>query len=188
MEFINGATLYNFPDKSKGVYDMSFNHAPLVHAKTLPPYNQKFLVGKSAEAINKEAGKVSRPLLLNPKKKVVYQTNALTDLGGRNVLKSQGADGSGITSTKDATSTRTPSTERLREPIPCQGRKELLNLVQKAMRSPNYEAQSVPSSKRKRVAALPSKIDRKLVYLTPMPLYSTGTAVAGAGLIKSKGV
>ncbi|KAI8546694.1 hypothetical protein RHMOL_Rhmol07G0139800 [Rhododendron molle] len=177
---------YGTLDKSKGVYDMSFNHAPLVHTKTLPPYNQKFLVGKSVEAINKEAGKVSRPLLLNPKK-VVYQTNALTDLGGRNVLKSQGADGSGITSTKDATSTRTPSTERLREPIPCQGRKELLNLVQKAMRSPNYEAQSVPSSKRKRVAALPSKIDRKLVYLTPMPLYSTGTAVAGAGLIKSKG-
>ncbi|XP_058222138.1 uncharacterized protein LOC131332092 [Rhododendron vialii] len=178
---------YGTLDKSKGVYDMSLNHAPLVHAKTLPPYNQKFLVGKSAEAINKEAGNVSRPLLLNPKKKVVYQTNALTDLGGRNALKSQGADGSGITSTKDATSTRTPSTERLREPIPCQGRKELLNLVQKAMRSPNYEAHSVPSSKRKRVAALPSKVDRKLVYLTPMPLYSTGTAVAGAGLIKSKG-
>lgn len=177
---------YGTIDKSKVGYDMSFTHAPLVHAKTLPPNNQKFLLGKSLEAIDKDAGKVSRPFLLNPKKKVVDQTKALIDLGTRNVMKSQGADGSGITS-KDVTSNRTPSTERLREPIPCQGRKELINLVHKAMRSPNYEAQSVPSSKRKRVAALPSKIDRKLVYLTPMPLYSTGIGVAGAGPIKSKG-
>ena len=60
--------------------------------------------------------------------------------------------------------------------------------MHKAMQSPNYESQSVPASKRKRVAALPHKVDRKLVYPTPMPLYSTGIAVAGASLIKNKGV
>ncbi|KAI7981388.1 Cell division cycle 7-related protein kinase [Camellia lanceoleosa] len=155
----------------------SFNRFPhpLDHSKTLPPSNHKFLIGKSLEAITQDTGK-----------KVVDQTNAFSDLGNRNVMKSQGADGSGITSAKDATSTRTPSTERFREPIPCQGRKELISLVHKAMQNPNYESQSVPASKRKRIAALPGKVNRKLVYLTPMPLYSSGIAVAGAGLVNNK--
>ncbi|KAL6979788.1 non-specific serine,threonine protein kinase [Sarracenia purpurea var. burkii] len=178
-------------DKSKVGHDTSFNRAPLLHARTLLPNNQKFSISKFSEATKQEPVKFSKPLLLpkNLKKKVVVdQTNAFSNLGrGGNVMKSQGADGSGITSTKEATSTRTPSTERLREPIPCQGRRELISLAHKAMQSSNYEAQSVPASKRKRIAALPQKMDRKIVYPTPMPLYSTGTAVAGAGLIKNKG-
>ncbi|CAL5359743.1 unnamed protein product [Camellia sinensis] len=176
-------------DKSKVGHDVSFNHVPPAHTKSLPPTNQKFLVSKSLEAINKQTGKRSKPLLSpkNLKKKAVDQTNAFSELGSRNVLKSQGADGSGITSAKDATSTRTPSAERLREPIPCQGRKELISLVHKAMQGPNYEALSVPAPKRKKVVALPGKVDRKLVYLTPMPAHSAGIAVAGAGLLKNKG-
>ncbi|CAL5429594.1 unnamed protein product [Camellia sinensis] len=182
---------WNYWYKSKVGYDVSFNRFPhpLDHSKTLPPSNHKYLIGKSLEAIVQDTGKVSKPLLLprNLKKKVVDQTNAFSDLGNRNLMKSQGADGSGITSAKDATSTRTPSTERFREPIPCQGRKELISLVHKAMQNPNYESQSVPASKRKRIAAVPGKVNRKLVYLTPMPLYSSGIAVAGAGLVNNKG-
>ncbi|KAL7188505.1 hypothetical protein ACSBR1_038382 [Camellia fascicularis] len=180
---------YGAIDKSKVGHDVSFNHVPPAHTKSLPPNNQKFLVSKSLEAINKQTGKRSKPLLSpkNLKKKAVDQTNAFSELGSRNVMKSQGADGSGITSAKDATSTRTPSAERLREPIPCQGRKELISLVHKAMQGPNYEELSVPAPKRKRVVALPGKVDRKLVYLTPMPVHSAGIAVAGAGLLKNKG-
>ncbi|CAL5436775.1 unnamed protein product [Camellia sinensis] len=184
-----GITLHNFTDKSKVGHDVSFNHVPPAHTKSLPPTNQKFLVSKSSEAINKQTGKRSK-LLLSPKnlkKKAVDQTNAFSELGSRNVMKSQGADGSGVTSAKDATSTRTPSAERLREPIPCQGGKELISLVHKAMQGSNYEALSVPAPKRKRVVALPGKVDRKLVYLTPMPVHSAGIAVAGAGLLKNKG-
>ncbi|CAH1447596.1 unnamed protein product [Lactuca virosa] len=98
-------------------------------------------------------------------------------------MKSQGADGSGITSTKDATSNRIPSAERLREPIPSTQRKELLNLVHEALQGPDQPI----TSKRKRVAAPPTKSDnKKLIYLTPMPLQSTGIAVSGAGLLKNK--
>ncbi|THG10679.1 hypothetical protein TEA_010375 [Camellia sinensis var. sinensis] len=101
-------------DKSKVGHDVSFNHVPPAHTKSLPPTNQKFLVSKSSEAINKQTGKRSKPLLSpkNLKKKAIDQTNAFSELGNRNVMKSQGADGSGITSAKDATSTRTPSAER----------------------------------------------------------------------------
>ncbi|KAI7989007.1 hypothetical protein LOK49_LG13G01590 [Camellia lanceoleosa] len=105
---------YGAIDKSKVGHDMSFNHVPPAHTKSLPPTNQKFLVSRSLEAINKQTGKRSKPLLSpkNLKKKAVDQTNAFSELGSRNVLKSQGADGSGITLAKDATSTRTPSVER----------------------------------------------------------------------------
>ncbi|KAK9273179.1 hypothetical protein L1049_017986 [Liquidambar formosana] len=108
------------------------------------------------------------------------------DLGGRNILRSQGADGSGITSTKDATSTRTPSAERLREPLPCLGRKELISLVQDTMQSPNHDSVNIPSSQRKRVAAPPGKVDSRIVYPSPMPLHSTGIAVGGAGLLEKQ--
>ncbi|KAF9689754.1 hypothetical protein SADUNF_Sadunf01G0125100 [Salix dunnii] len=78
-----------------------------------------------------------------------------------NIMKSQGADGSGITSVKDATSARTPSAERLKEPLPSQ------------------------ASMRKRIAA-PGKVDGRHIYVTPMPLHSTGITVAGIGLVKNK--
>ncbi|KAG5523716.1 hypothetical protein RHGRI_030635 [Rhododendron griersonianum] len=186
--WINGATWHNFTDKSMVGYDVSVNCIPLAHAKSLPPTNQK--TGKSLEAIHKGAGKGSKPLLLpkNLKRKAVKQTNAFMELGSRNAMESQGADGSGITSAKDATSRGTPSTDRLRESIPCQGRKELISLVHEAMQSSNYKAQSTPASKRKRIAALPGKVDQILVYLTPMPLHSAGYTVAGAGPLENKSV
>ncbi|KAA8526014.1 hypothetical protein F0562_007886 [Nyssa sinensis] len=177
-------------DKSKEGYDVRFNHVPIPHANSLPPTkSRKLLTAKFLEVVNLEAEKGSRSLSLPKtlKKKAVDQAKALIDLGSRNTIKSQGADGSGITSAKDATSTRTPSAERLREPMPCQGRKELISLVQEAMQGPNHEPVSVPASKRKRVAAPPGKVDRKLVYHTPMPLHYTGIAVAGAGLLSNKG-
>lgn len=93
----------------------------------------------------------------------------------------------GVTSTKDVTSTRTPSAERLREPLPCIGRKELISLVQDALQSPYNEVVNANSSQRKRVLAPHDKVGRESVYLTPMPLHSTGAAVAGVGLLKTKG-
>ena len=106
-----------------------------------------------------------------------------------NKLKSQGADGSGITSAKDAASARTPSTERMREPLPSLGRKELISLVQNVMSSPNNNDDLKASvSQRKRIAAPSCKIERKNFYTSPMPLYSNGVAVADAGLPKGKGV
>jgi cell division control protein 7 len=104
----------------------------------------------------------------------------------RNIMISQGADGSGITSVKDATSDRTPSAERMKEPLPSKGRKELISLLHEAMQSPNHEASSFPASMRKRIAAPPGKVDGRHIYLTPMPVHSTGIPVAGIGLVKNK--
>ncbi|XP_052211017.1 uncharacterized protein LOC127813922 [Diospyros lotus] len=179
---------YGTTEKSKTGCDLNLNHDPILRAKALPPTHHKFEVGKSFEAINQETGKGSKSVLLpkNLKRKALDPTNTFPDLDSRNMTKSQGADGSGITSAKDATSTRTPSGERMRQPIICQGRKEYISLA-KAIHSPHFEAPSVPASKRKRIAALPGKVDKKLVYLTPMPLFSTGVAVAGAGLVNDKG-
>lgn len=102
------------------------------------------------------------------------------------MIKSQGADGSGITSAKDATSTRTLSAERLREPLPSHGRRELLSLVQEALQGGNHESVGAPKSKRKRVAALAGDAGSTLLHITPMPLHANGLAIRGAGL-KSKG-
>ncbi|XP_059657653.1 uncharacterized protein LOC132304119 [Cornus florida] len=181
---------YGTSDKSKLGYDMSFDHVPVPRPKSLlSAKSTKLLTANSLEAVNQEArkGPRSRVLPNNLKKKAVDQKEILTNLSNRNMVKSQGADGSGITSAKDATSARTPSAERFREPMPCQGRKELISLVQEALQAPNHEAVSRPTSKRKRVAAPPGKVDRKFVYLTPMPLHCTGIAVAGAGLLTNKG-
>lgn len=127
--------------------------------------------------------------LKNLRQKALTQTKAYNnELGSWNVSKSQGAGGSGITSARDATSTRTPSVERLREPLPCQGRKELLSLIQEARQSPNHEVSSVPSPMRKRIAASPQNVDSILVHLTPMPVHFTSICGVGAGLIKNRGM
>lgn len=109
------------------------------------------------------------------------------DFGVRSIFRIQGADGSGITSTKDVTSNRTPSTERLREPLPALGRKELISLAKHAMEGSTHDAININDCQRKRVST-PGKMDKKIVYLSPMPLQSMGSAVAGAGSVKSKGV
>ncbi|KAI4371473.1 hypothetical protein MLD38_019705 [Melastoma candidum] len=79
---------------------------------------------------------------------------------------SQGADGSGITSAKDA-SNITPSGERTREPMPRPGRKELISLLHEAMCT-NQEVSSIP------------KLEGKQVMISPMPLHFKGIPVPGA--------
>ncbi|KAJ4784029.1 Protein kinase superfamily protein [Rhynchospora pubera] len=97
------------------------------------------------------------------------------------------ADVSGLTSIKDHTSTRT-SQERRKQPIMYQAlRKELVHFLNDTVQSsPNKEVEG-PTSRRKRVAAVPTKSDRSHVILTPMPLYCSGASVAGSGAQKSKG-
>ncbi|KAJ6415668.1 hypothetical protein OIU84_004464 [Salix udensis] len=166
-------------NKSKAANDVSFNNVAVSNAKYIPPSKSRRFPGtKLLDAVDVGAikGWDSTLEAKNVKRKPV-----------RNIMKSQGADGSGITSVKDATSARTPSAERLREPLPCQGRKELISLLHEAMQSPNHEASSVLASMRKRIAAPPRKVDGRHIYLTPMPLHSTDIAAAGIGLAKNKG-
>ncbi|XP_042045023.1 uncharacterized protein LOC121791027 [Salvia splendens] len=142
------------------------------------------------EHSNKNVGKVCRSLLPpgNLKRKV-DKAKVITEASSRNLIKSQGADGSGITSAKDATSTRTVSAERLREPLPCHftNRKQLLSLAREAVQGGNHGSVDAPKSKRKRVAAPAGDVGRKLLYVTPMPLHANGNAICGAGLLKTKG-
>ncbi|WOG87056.1 hypothetical protein DCAR_0206276 [Daucus carota subsp. sativus] len=79
------------------------------------------------------------------------------------------------------------SGERPREPIPSKGRKELISLAQKTMYGPNDEVASSASIKRKRTAAPAEKVDNNIIYVTPMPLHSSGVAIPGAGFIQSRG-
>jgi cell division control protein 7 len=102
-----------------------------------------------------------------------------------NLRRAQGADGSGITSARDVTSTKTASADRLREPIPFKGRKELISLVQNSMQCANNSSMKSPSSQRKRVTAPSGKVDGRTLYLTPMPIHSSTVAL---GLLRSKGV
>ncbi|KAK1356456.1 hypothetical protein POM88_049712 [Heracleum sosnowskyi] len=73
------------------------------------------------------------------------------------------------------------SDERLKEPVPSQGRKELLSLAAKARHDPNHEAASPSTSKRKRIGS-----PHDIIYMTPMPLLLSGVGIAG-GYIKSVG-
>ncbi|KAL3499720.1 hypothetical protein ACH5RR_038813 [Cinchona calisaya] len=180
---------YGTLDKTKLGNDASLNHVPLPRTKSLPPTkSRKILTTKSMELAYQQQQNVSKPFLLSKDtRKKTEKPNPYAEVGSRSIIKSQGADGSGITSAKEATSTKTPSAERFREPLPCQGRKELINLVQEALQGAKHGAVNVPVSKRKRVAAPPAKVDRKFVYLTPMPLHSAGGVVGGAGSLKNKG-
>eukprot|EP00258_Populus_trichocarpa_P046441 XP_024462460.1 uncharacterized protein LOC18094563 isoform X1 [Populus trichocarpa] len=165
-------------NKSKAANDVSFNSVAASNAKYVPPSkSRRFPGSKFLDAVDLEAIKDFKSTLeaKNVKKKAV-----------RNIMISQGADGSGITSVKDATSARTPSAERMKEPLPSKGRKELISLLHEAMQSPNHEASSFPASMRKRIAAPPGKVDGRHIYLTPMPVHSTGIPVAGIGLVKNK--
>ncbi|KAH1106457.1 hypothetical protein J1N35_010225 [Gossypium stocksii] len=174
-------------DKSKMGYDLSLHHNS-VPAKVIHPANSsKFLNAKSREGINIEMTKGSR-LTLEPKnmKKATDKRKVHNDACSWNKINSQGADGSGITSAKDVTA-RTPSAERVREPLPCQGRKELISLAQEAMQHPNHGVSRVPAAMRKRVAASPGKVDRQVLHPTPMPLNSISFAISGDGFTKNKG-
>lgn len=164
---------------------------PAPSKSTSPNKRKKILGGKSSELFRAGATSGSNRALETKtlKKKDLEKIKALEDLGRCNSLTSQGADGSGITSTRDMTSTRTPSADRLRkvQPLFCKGRKELISLAQKAMQGPNHGAAKAPVSNRKRVAASPGITDRKLIYPTPTPLHSSGVAISGAGSLKNRG-
>ncbi|KAK1262563.1 Cyclin-dependent kinase F-1 [Acorus gramineus] len=125
----------------------------------------------------------------NVKKRSISHSKTFQESDNTSKFRNQNAELSGITSTKDGTSTRTPSAERTREPVPRHGRKELLSLVQEAMQSPNQKAATAPASHRKRIAAAapPGNIDKRLILLTPMPLHSGGVSVVGAGMSKARG-
>ncbi|KAL4353662.1 hypothetical protein GQ457_06G037500 [Hibiscus cannabinus] len=174
--------------KSNLGYDIS-SHRNIVPAKAIHlTDNSKILNVKSREGIRIEAMRGSRITLepKNTRKTTVQRKAPHNDLSCWNKINSQGVEGSGITSAKDA-SARTPSAERLKEPLPCQGRKELISLAQEAMQTPKPGVSHVPAPMRKRVAASPGKMDRKVLHPTPMPLNSTNLAKSGVGLSKNKG-
>lgn len=179
---------YGTSDKTKSIDATSINSGPIPLTKSLPPIKQRNSTVKLEEDINAEPAKGVKSILRSKNlKRKAEKEKVGTDIAYRSIIKSKGADGSGITSAKDATSNRTPSAERLREPLPCHGRKELINLAQEACQRSNHVNTSGPTAKRKRVAATPGKVDNKYVFITPMPLHSSGIAIGGAGLLKSKG-
>ncbi|KAJ7952580.1 Kinase like protein [Quillaja saponaria] len=176
--------------KSKQGYVPRIDPIRLPTAKSLSPTkSRKLPEAKSSEVVNPQTKKGSK-LSLDPnylKRKTLGRLKTNDSSGSWKVIKSQGGDCSGITSVKDVTSARNSSAERLRQPLPCKGRKELINLLQEAVRSSNQEASSVPSSMRKRVAAPHRKLDNKLVCITPMPLHSTVIGSTSSGLVMNKG-
>ncbi|XP_010677130.2 uncharacterized protein LOC104892819 isoform X2 [Beta vulgaris subsp. vulgaris] len=164
-------------------------HNLSAHSKSTSPNKRKNFLGGKLSELKKGAASGSNRVLESKttKKKTFDKLKAYEDLGRCNSLTSQGADGSGITSTRDMTSTQAPSVERLRKPQPllCKGRKELMNFAQ--MQSPILEAAKAPASNRKRVAASPGITDRKFIHPTPAPLHSSGIAISGAGSLKNRG-
>ncbi|PKU81590.1 probable serine/threonine-protein kinase cdc7 [Dendrobium catenatum] len=152
-------------------------------------HSRKFIDHVLLENARKETANESKKVLTSKNSKKKAQRG---DIDGfpivdRSKQVSQTADGSGLTSTKDQTSNRTP-VDWLKQPIPCKGRKELINFVHKAMHSPQNlkPVSNGPSSQRKRVAAPMTKTDSRLLILTPMPLHSGGNPVAGAGILRNK--
>ncbi|KAK7286972.1 hypothetical protein RJT34_22357 [Clitoria ternatea] len=175
----------NTASKSKASLDASNNvslfsgSAPLVQDKNLGG-SKSLTSNKRMFADYKNSSGLNRHL-----KQKVYAGSLKNchDKAGGSLLRAQGADGSGITSAKEA-STRTASVEKLREPLPFRGRKELISLVQSNMQPANNSSIKGPSSQRKRVTALSGRVDGKIFYLTPMPVHSS---IIAGGLLRSKG-
>lgn len=166
-------------------------HRLPANAKELPTATSSTVVsGRSLEKVSGLVASTKKSLLLAETNKVKRinssQKKIFLDLHNNNKYRSQGADLSGVTQAKEGTSTRT-SGERTRQPLPCQGRKELLNMVQEAMQGP-HQLTTVPSSQRKRVPAPIGKMDREFIFLSPMPVHSNGVAVSGSAPFKSKGI
>ncbi|XP_068635194.1 uncharacterized protein [Aristolochia californica] len=169
----------------KKKYIGSLDHVPRPCSKDDPSIKRANKMIQSKFLESRGAAKDSKLLIHGAKnikkREVTLPLKTLTDISCKNNCRSQGGDASGVTST------RTPSAERLREPVPCQGRKELINLVQEALQNPNHKDINIPASRRKRVAAPPGNVDGSLVYLSPMPLISNGISVFGAGHLKNRG-
>ena len=136
---------------------------------------------------NEAAADSKQPLGSKRKRSNKIPVGSDPRIDNKSMYGSQAADGSGVTSAKDATSTKT-SLDRLKQPMLYKGRKELMNFLQESMQSPNQNTLAAPVSQRKRVAAPVGSVDRKLFVLTPMPLRSGGSPVTGSGLFNSKGM
>lgn len=97
--------------KNHGTTDNSKARYSLNDGISSPPEkNRKLMNAKVPVTVNKSAGQVSKSFLPPVDlKKRVSKAPVLNDRNSKNNLKSQGAEVSGITSAKDATSTRTPS-------------------------------------------------------------------------------
>ncbi|KAM0832368.1 hypothetical protein ACQ4PT_064947 [Festuca glaucescens] len=181
-------------DQTKG-YLIDFNLANDLHQKLLR--NSKLEVIsrgkditsqsslKSALVIHDNEAAAGSKQPLGSKRKRSNKIPVCSDprVDNKSMYGSQAADGSGVTSAKDATSTKA-LLDRLKQPL-YKGRKELMNLNE--VQSPNQNTPAAPVSQRNRVAAPVGSVDQKLFVLTPMPLRSGGSAVAGSGLFNSKG-
>ncbi|XP_028772883.1 cell division cycle 7-related protein kinase [Neltuma alba] len=177
-----------FSRKLNKGYLIDFNLAKDLHQK---PGNiastkcRKFPNVNFLEAANQQITNASKSIL-DPKdsrRKAVAQSKTKNDRGSGQVMKSQGADGSGVTSAKDVTSARTSLEKRLSLVRP--RRKELINILQETLLGPNQELSNTPM--RKRVPAPRNKMESEHVYISPMPLNSIGNDATGAGFLKSKG-
>jgi cell division control protein 7 len=144
---------------------------------------------KSALVIHANEGAADSKQPLGSKRKRSNKIPVGSDprIDNKSMYGSQAADASGVTSAKDATSTKT-SLDRLKQPMLYQGRKEIMNFLQDARKSPSQNIPVAPVSQRKRVAAPVGTVDRNLFVLTPMPLRSGGSAVAGSGPFNNKGM
>ncbi|KAM1787563.1 hypothetical protein ACFX11_037944 [Malus domestica] len=182
--------LSSLPCKLKSGDDVNCYDEKITNAISVPRTPlQKLSISKSSIIANGETKKGLKSTfdLKDLKKKAFSQMKPYNSSGSWSVIKSQGADGSGITSVKDVSNIRTTSVESLMEPLPSQGRKELINIVQEAMQNRNHISSGVSAPMRKRIPAPPRNEDDKLFCITPMPLHSTGNGVGGAALIRSRG-
>ncbi|GJM91485.1 hypothetical protein PR202_ga07861 [Eleusine coracana subsp. coracana] len=168
--------------------------------------NQKFLKNCKSETISCGKDKVSQPssslaLVVHAKEATADVKQPLPSKRKRSNRSpvgstpkidnntrhgSQAADASGVTSAKDPTSTKT-SLDRLKQPMLYKGRKELMNFLHETMQSPKKDTTKAPVSQRKRVAAPFGSVNKNLFVLTPMPLRSGGSSVAGSGMFNNKG-
>ncbi|CAJ1948988.1 unnamed protein product [Sphenostylis stenocarpa] len=175
----------NVGSKSKPSVVASSNHvslssgsAPLVRDKNLGR-SKSLTSNKRTLADYKNYSELNRHV---KQKAYTGPLKSCPDKAGGSFLRAQGTDGSGITSARDA-STKTASAERLREPLPSHGRKELISFVN-TMKCANNSSTIGPSSQRKRVTAPSSRVDGKIFHITPMPMHSSTNC---AGLLRIKG-
>ncbi|XP_022933036.1 serine/threonine-protein kinase RIM15-like isoform X2 [Cucurbita moschata] len=177
---------YSIASKSNSSHHASSDHVPVPHPVSGSAVKDENNFRDLASLSKRETGKSKQTWEHNKnlKKRVYVPLKKYPDMRGGSAIRSQGADGSGITSTKDATSVRTFATENMREPLPCQGRKELLSLVQNALRNADQATQNSSDLRRKRIAAPPGKEDNKIIHPSPMLVHCTGISVAGSRVLK----
>uniref|UniRef100_A0A7N0VFQ3 non-specific serine/threonine protein kinase n=1 Tax=Kalanchoe fedtschenkoi TaxID=63787 RepID=A0A7N0VFQ3_KALFE len=161
-------------------YLIDFNLAMDLHQKNRPINRPK--MASNASAVHTSLPSATHVLTkskkpVNSKNKDIIHRATERALESKNVKGAAGQTNASTSLYKD----------KMRQPMPLKGRKEILKLALEAMRSPKYEALRLPASKSKRISAPPEKMDRKLVCYSPMPLHSSGVAVVGAGLLSHKG-